>query len=259
MKKLGLALGAGGSRGIAHIGFLQALEEEGVKPDYIVGCSMGAVVGGAYAAGISIKTMKEAVFSLRLLDIISPALQKGGVFGTKKMRNLIAKYVGDITFDDLKIPFHSIAVDMLTQRVIEFSKGSVVDAIVASASIPGIYHPLVKDGMRLVDGCVIERVPAMRVKELGADVVVAVDVLGMLEEKEEVPGMIGALLETFDIMDNYRTKSYRKTHKKDIDFWLEPELGDMSMYTLKKVQFAYEKGYELGLKYAPLIKEKISE
>ena len=219
MKKLGLALGAGGSRGIAHIGFLEALEDAGIKPDYIVGCSMGAVVGGAYAAGIDLKTMKQAVFKLRLLDLITPAKQKGGMFGTQKMRNLIAKHVGDISFEDLTIPFHSIAVDMLTQRVVEFSEGSVVDAIVASASIPAIFHPLVKDGMHLVDGCVLERVPAMRVKALGADVVVAVDVLGWLQAKEDMSGTVGVLLETFDVMDNYRTKTYHKSHKKQIDFW----------------------------------------
>ncbi len=257
MKKLGLALGAGGSRGVAHIGFLQALEEAGIKPDYIVGCSMGAVVGGAYAAGISIETMKEAVFNLRLLDLISPAKQRGGVFGTQKMRNLIAKYIGGISFEDLKIPFHSIAVDMLTQKVVEFDKGNLVDGIVASASIPAVFHPLVKDDMRLIDGGVLERVPAMRVKEMGADVVVAVDVLGWREANEKISGTLEVLLETFDIMDNYRTKTYHKSHKKQIDFWLEPELGDMSQYALKEIKFAYGKGYELGQKYAPQIKESL--
>ena len=142
MKTLGLALGAGGSRGVAHIGFLQALEEVGVKPDYIVGSSMGAVVGGAYAAGIPLEVMKEAVLKLRLLDLITPAKQKGGVFGTNKVRSLIAKYIGEITFDKLRIPFHCVAVDMVTQEVVEFSEGNVADAIVASASIPGVFHPL---------------------------------------------------------------------------------------------------------------------
>ena len=259
MKKLGLALGAGGSRGVAHIGFLEALQDAGIKSDYIVGCSMGAVVGGAYAAGVSLETMKEAVFALRLLDLISPSKQKGGMFGTQKMRTLLAKYIGDISFSDLKLPFHSIAVDMLTQRVVEFEEGSLIDAIVASASIPAVFHPLVKDGMRLVDGCVLERVPAMRVKALGADVVVAVDVLGHLEAREEVPGTVGVLLETFDIMDNYRTRTYHKSHKKQIDFWLEAELGNMSMYSLKGIKFAYQKGYELGQKYAPQIKEALEK
>ena len=109
MKKLGLALGAGGSRGVAHIGFLKALEEENVTIDYIVGASMGSVVGGAYAAGVPVDLMREAVCKLRLLDLIAPAKQKGGVLGNVKMRNLIAKYIGEVTFDKLRIPFHCIA------------------------------------------------------------------------------------------------------------------------------------------------------
>ena len=84
MKKLGLALGAGGSRGVAHIGFLKALEEADIRVDYIVGSSMGSVVGGAYAAGLSVDMMREAVYKLRLRDLVTPAKQKGGVLVTTR-------------------------------------------------------------------------------------------------------------------------------------------------------------------------------
>ena len=257
MKKLGLALGAGGSRGVAHIGFLKALEEADIKVDNIVGSSMGSVVGGAYAAGLSLDLMREAVFKLRLMDLVTPAKQKGGVLGNNKMRALIAKYIGDITFEDLKLPFHCVAVDMIKQEVVEFSKGSVVDAIVASSSIPAIFHPVVQGERRLIDGGVLERVPAMRVKKMGADVVVAVDVLGWRNASEKIPGAIGVSLETFDIMDNHRTKAYHEKHKKHIDFWLEPDLGDMSQYSIKQVKEAYEKGYEIGKKNVEAIKKAL--
>ena len=257
MKTLGLALGAGGSRGVAHIGFLQALEEVGVKPDYIVGSSMGAVVGGAYAAGIPLEVMKEAVFNLRLVDLITPSKQKGGVFGTNKVRTQITKYIGEITFDKLRLPFHCVAVDMVTQQVVEFSEGNVADAIVASASIPGIFHPLVQGDMRLIDGGVLERVPVGRVKAMGADVVVAVDVLGWRTASEKLPAMLGTLLETFDVMDNHRTLVYKENHKKEYNLWLEPDLGDMSQYYLKQIKEAYEKGYELGKANAKIIKKKL--
>jgi NTE family protein len=259
MKKLGLALGAGGSRGVAHIGFLQALEEADIKIDYIVGASMGSVVGGAYAAGVSAETMREAVFNLRLLDLITPAKQKGGVFGNAKMRSQIVKYIGDITFADLKIPFHCVAVDMVKQEVIEFSKGSLADAIVASSSIPSVFHPVIQDEKRLIDGGVLERVPAMRVKKMGADVVVAVDVLGWRNTTEKIPGPLGVSLATFDIMDNHRTKAYHEKHKKQIDFWLEPDLGDMSQYSMKQIKEAYEKGYELGKVNVAAIQKALEE
>ncbi len=259
MKKLGLALGAGGSRGVAHIGFLKALEEAEIKVDYIVGSSMGSVVGGAYAAGISVEEMRAAVCKLRLLDLITRSKQKGGIFGNNKMRGQIAKYIGDIAFADLKIPFHCVAVDMIKQEVVELSEGSVVDAIVASSSIPAIFHPVLQGEKRLIDGGVLERVPAMRVKKMGADVVVAVDVLGWRNASEKVPGAIGVCLETFDVMDNHRTQAYYKKHKKHIDFWLEPDLGDMSQYALKQVKDAYEKGYELGKANAEAIKKALED
>lgn len=257
MKSFGLALGAGGARGVAHVGFLQALEEAALKPDYITGASMGAVVGAAYATGVSIKTMKRAVESLRLLDLITPAKQKGGLFGTKKMRALLTKYIGDKSFEDTSISFRCVAVDMIKQDVVEFSEGSLLDAVVASASIPAIFHPLEKEGQRFIDGGILERVPAARLKAMGADVIVAVDVLALRNTREKVPGTLGVLLETFDVMDNSRTREYQEKYADIIDFWLEPKLGNMSQYSLKEVKFAYEKGYELGKAYAPEIKKAL--
>ena len=257
MKKLGLALGAGGSRGVAHIGFLKALEEEGIQPDYICGCSMGSVVGAAYAAGMSARDMWLAVAKLRILDIIAPSKQRGGLFGTKKMRQQLLKHIGDLTFAELKIPFRCIAVDMCSQEIVEFSEGSVLDAVVASSSIPAVFHPLDKDGMRLVDGGVLERVPVKQVKDMGADIVVAVDVLGQKDCSEDCPRTLGVMLEIFDMMDNHRTRRRREENAEIIDFWLEPDLGRMSQYELKEVGFAYERGYQLGLEYAPAIKKAL--
>lgn len=256
-KKIGFALGAGGARGTAHIGFIQAMEEIGVKPDYITGCSMGSIVGAAYSAGVPLHTLKAAIRGLRMFHLIMPSAKKGGLFETKKVRHVLEHYIGDVDFEDLRIPFHCVAVDMLTQRLVEFSEGSVLDAIIASSSIPSIFCPLEKDGMRLVDGCVLERVPTAQVKNMGADVVIAVDVLGQLNCKEEMPGTIGVLMETFDIMDNYRTQRRRKENADVIDLWLEPELGAMSQYSFKNFDFAMEKGYEIGMKNADKILQLI--
>ncbi|MBQ9728972.1 MAG: patatin-like phospholipase family protein [Clostridia bacterium] len=256
-KTLGIALGAGGSRGVAHIGFLQALAEEGIAPDYIAGSSMGAVVGAATAAGVPLEEMKHAVMKLRLLHLIAPTGKRGGFFDTTKVKKLLVKYIGELEFSELKIPFRCVAVDMITQSVVEFSDGPLLDGVIASLSIPSIFRPLEKDGMRLIDGGVLERVPVKRVKAMGADVVVAVDVLGGRKSKEKMPGTIGVLLETMDIMDNRRTESQRKECADCIDFWLEPALEDMSQYSLKQVQFAYEKGYELGKAHVDKIKKAL--
>lgn len=253
-KKLGFALGAGGSRGVAHIGFLRAMEEGGIKPDYIAGCSMGSIIGAAYASGMSLENMQKAVHKLRLLDIIAPAGARGGLFETKKIRKLLERYLGDPDFFDLKIPYRCIAVDMVTQSVVEFSEGKVLDGVIASSCIPAIFKPIERNGMRLVDGGILDRVPYKTVKEMGADVVVAVDVLGWRDCSEKMPTTLGVLLETVDLMDNARTKMKKERDKDMYDFWLEPELGNMSQYSLKQVAFAYEKGYEMGKAYAKKIK-----
>ncbi len=251
-KKLGFALGAGGSRGVAHVGFLKAMEEAGIKPDYIVGCSMGSVVGAAYASGMSLERMQKAIKSLRLFDLVSIG-KKGGLFDTKKMRELLRYYIGEVAFEELQIPFHCVAVDMITQSLVEFSEGSVLDAVVASSSIPSVFRPTEKNGMRLIDGGILERVPAAQVKAMGADVVVAVDVLGQRTCRMKMPNAIEVMMETIDIMDNYRTRRRRKDNEDIIDFWLEPELGDMSQYSFTEIPLAFEKGYEMGKENAEKI------
>ena len=133
----------------------------------------------------------------------------------------------------------------------------VVSAVVASSSIPAIFHPLEREGRRFVDGGILERVPAARLKEMGADIVVAVDVLALRHPSKKAPGTLGVLLETFDVMDNCRTREYKEKYADVIDFWLEPDLGDISQYSLKEVKFAYQQGYELGKVYAPKISKAL--
>ncbi|MBQ8308295.1 MAG: patatin-like phospholipase family protein [Clostridia bacterium] len=256
-KTLGFALGSGGSRGVAHIGFLRAMEEAEIYPDYITGCSMGSVIGSAYASGLTTEKMYKAVRGLRLLDLLAPTGGRGGLFDTKKIRKLLEKYFGDPDFSDLKIPFRCVAVDMITQKVVEFSEGKVLDGVVASSSIPAVFRPTEKDGMRLIDGGILERVPYLPLKDMGADIVVCVDVLGHRSTQEKMPNTFGVLLETIDLMDNYRTARLKEEHADIIDFWIEPELGNMSQYSLKQVEFAYEKGYEIGQEYAKKIKKAI--
>jgi NTE family protein len=258
-KTLGFALGAGGSRGVAHIGFLQAMEEEGLKPDYISGCSMGAIVGAAYANGLTTEYIHDIVKKLRLLDLIAPTGRRGGLFETRKIKKLLQKHMGDVEFSALKIPFSCVSVDLNSQRLIEFKEGSVIDGMIASSCIPGVFRPYHLNDMRLIDGCVLERVPAKQVKEMGADVVVCVDVLGRLSTAEECSSTISVLLEMYDLVDNARTVMRRKENEKIIDFWLEPDLGEMNQYSLRQVEFAYEKGYELGKKYAPQIKAALKK
>ena len=248
MKKLGLALGSGGSRGIAHIGFLQALEEAEIRPYCISGCSMGSVVGAAYASGMTPSDMRRAACSLRFFDLVDITRKPGGVLDTRKMKALLTRYIGDKDFSELKIPFSCVAVDMIKQEVVEFSSGKVVEAVAASSAIPSVFKPIEADGMRLVDGGILRRVPVEEVRRMDPDVVIAVDVLAERSTKDRCPNVFVVMAEVIDIMDNARTKAYKQKMRKKYDLWLEPDLGNMSQYSFKHLNFAYEQGYEMGRK-----------
>lgn len=254
MKKLGIVLGAGGSRGVAHIGFLQALEERGIRPDMVTGCSMGAIVGACYCAGVSPEEMRKTVVTLGLADLaalnIAP-FRSNGLMKMTKARKLIVGLMGEKNFDELDIPFACVATDLVSGKTVVLDKGNVADAAIASGSIPGVFTPAsFGEYQMLVDGGILERVPAKQIKSMGAEVIVAVDVLGDLAEGKMATGrLINTLLRVIDIMDTRNTENKRRSRKRYIDLYLEPDLGAMDQYQVKDLPFAYDKGYELGRKY----------
>ena len=255
-KKICFVLGAGGARGIAHIGFLQAMEENKIKPDYIVGCSMGAVVGACYSLGISPEKMKSVAEELKFKDIVDINFQifsKKSILHSVKMRKKIISLLEHNTFDDVKIPFTCVAVDLVKGKAIGLNKGSLVDAVCASSAIPTIFRPVEMDGMDLVDGGILERVPVRFAKEYKPDIIVAVDVLGKLQPYVETRNVLQHLLRTLDVNDCYHTEKYLKKYKPDVLVY--PDLGDMSQYKVEKLAFAYEAGYNAGLEAVKQIKK----
>lgn len=245
-KKLGLALGSGGSRGVAHLGVLRALEEEGIKPDFLSGCSMGAVVGACYAKGMPVYQMMQTVSNLKksdLLDISVNPVTKLGLLKGKKMLKLLLDFLGDVTFDRLEIPFCCVASDVLSGRLHVFREGRVATAVQASSCIPTLFRPVSYGDELLVDGGVLCRVPVGEVKEMGADVVIGVDALANTSEPtEKVPNIIAMILRVYDMMD---CKSFTLARRVDTacDLWLAPPMEGMSQYELKNFDRAYEEGY----------------
>ena len=248
-KKLGFALGAGGSRGVAHIGFLKAMEEAGIKPDYITGTSMGSIVGACYAKGYSADFMLEEVKKLSLIELLDVSinpLMNGALLRAQKMRNKLSKYVNeDVTFNELSIPFRCVAVDLNTGNPVVFKEDDkVCEAIVASSTIPGIFRPVTKGNMMLVDGGLKCRLPINEVKEMGAEVVVAIDVLGRLRPSYKKRNVFSLLFRAYDIMDDEITR--RKLKEEKADLIITPDLGDMDLFRLKELTKAYEQGYKAG-------------
>jgi NTE family protein len=181
-KKVGLVLGGGGARGLAHIGVLKVLRRENVPIDYIVGTSMGGIIGAALAANVPLEVIEEEALHIHKLSkqIKLVDLQIGGsalLKGTRVYR-FIGELIGkDLTFDKLDIPFAVVAVDIKTGREVILNKGNVSSAIRATISVPGVFEPVEYENFRLVDGGVLNNVPVDVAKKMGADYVIAIDVL----------------------------------------------------------------------------------
>ena len=259
-KKLGFALGAGGSRGVAHVGFLKAMEEEGIYPDYISGCSLGSVVGACYAMGMKPDYMMNEINKLKISDIFDLSLNplgNGALLRAKKMHKKLQTYLKDTTFNQLKTPFTCVATDLNSGEIKAFSGDTkVIDAVVASSSIPGIFRPMVIDNMTLVDGGVKCRVPIEQVKQMGAEVVIAVDVLGKVRQSDRRFNMISVIFRVYDIMDS--DASCRRACEHNPELYIEPDLGDMVQYKFKGMDEAFKIGYETGKQYAEQIKQLIN-
>lgn len=176
-KKIGLALGSGGARGWAHIGAIRALEEAGIKINYIAGTSIGAFVGGIYAVN-QLDDLEAFVTEIdwkTIISLLDVEFPTRGLLDGDKIYDLIDSFVIDCNLEETSIPFHCVATDLLTQKAIVLKTGSMVDAVRASISIPGVFTPFKREESYLVDGGVINPVPVDVVKAMGSDIVLAIN------------------------------------------------------------------------------------
>ncbi len=174
--RVGLALGGGAARGWSHIGVLRALQLEGVEPDIVCGCSVGAFVGAAYANG-DLDKLEAWVATLRWQDVLSLADVgfNGGLLKGRKLIEFFTREFADRDFADLVRPFACVATDLETGREVWLREGRLRDAVRASGALPGLFSPVVHDGRLLVDGGLVNPVPVSLCRALGADIVIAVD------------------------------------------------------------------------------------
>lgn len=179
-RRLGLVLGSGAARGLAHIGVLKVLEAEGLKPDIITGTSMGALVGAFYASGIPIAEIEALAldFDLKAVTGVSEiALGEGAVLSGEKVQTFLAEHL-PATFEELGLPFGCVATDMTRNQAVRMTTGDLIAAIRASVSVPLAFLPVRVDDMLLIDGFVSEPMPVDLARSLGAQTIVAVDVFG---------------------------------------------------------------------------------
>ena len=179
-RRIGLALSSGGARGAAHVGVLKVLKENGIEPDVIVGSSMGAEVGGLYAAGVDLDDLASLWRSRsfgQMFKTLLPTIPWSGWSSGGGITRLLQKLVGSPRIEDLLPQFVAVATDLQSGLPFPIAQGSLVDAIRASVSVPGLFSPVWIDGHLLIDGGVSNPTPVDVARELASDVVVAVDVL----------------------------------------------------------------------------------
>ncbi len=178
-KRIGLALGSGGARGWAHLGALQAFDEAGIRPEIVTGTSMGAIVGAAYACG-HWRELTEAARNLTLQQVLpyftDLSLGGSGLISGRKIMNRLRSFIDDIAVENLPMRYAAIATDLSSGSQIGLDKGPLLRAVRASMSIPGIFKPVVIGQRVLVDGALVNPVPVSVAHELGAELVIAVDV-----------------------------------------------------------------------------------
>ncbi len=256
MSTFGLALGGGGARGLAHIGVLKVLDSENIKINAITGCSMGALIGGLYAYYENAKRVEEFIYNAiknpkfvelgidklstnrtkpersilePLLTYVNTRLQAFKAlnrlsFFEDKLTEIIYEIIPDKPIEELNIKFSAIATDLISGEEINFTKGSLREVIKASSAIPGIFPPVKYQNYFLIDGSASESIPADKVKEIGADRVLAVDVTRYIKSLDKPNNIFDILIRTIDTM-TYRLSVERL---KEADLVIHPDVKQLS-------------------------------
>lgn len=253
---IGLALGAGGASGLAHIVVLEALEEMGLRPDCISGSSIGALIGGFIAAGHDSKAIRKlvaemvpedlgswlgAVFKreqVTLLDLFKLDMAAGGLVDHALFSAFLQEHLGVDGFEDLDIPLAVTATDFWERERVVFDRGPLIPPIMASAALPGIFPPVEYQDRLLVDGGMVSPVPYDLVMDR-VEITTAVDVTGTRERPEDGrPGYLDLVFNTFDIMQANMIRAMRE--KREPDIYLQPPVSGVRVLDFHKAEKIYE-------------------
>ena len=228
-QRVALVLGSGGARGYAHIGVIEELEARGYEIACIAGCSMGAVIGGIYAAG-KLKEYRDWTQSLDYLDVLrllDVSFRLGAIRG-EKVFGKIREIVGEVNIEDLSIPFTAVATDLTNQQEIWFQEGCLHQAMRASAAIPSLFTPVIQGKRMLVDGGLINPLPIVPVVSSHCDLIIAVNLNSTNQQHYQLPVIERppALKSRFDLVMNSlgsRLPSFRRKQGEDDELLLQEE------------------------------------
>jgi NTE family protein len=256
MKKIGVAFGAGGARGIAQILVVEALEELGLKPSAISGSSIGAVVGAFYAAGFTSIEMREildelinpksdSVFDIllksdiiKLFSMFDPQFIKSGFIKGEKFQNFLKSHLKKSTFEELEIPLRITATDYWKKEEVVFDKGDLLTAIRASYSIPGLFTPIKMKNRILIDGGAVNPLPFDLIKDM-CDITIAVDITSFQPGNiPEMPSTFDSVFTTYQIMQNSIIQ--QKLNFVQPDIYIKPKIRDVRVFDFAKADSIFE-------------------
>jgi NTE family protein len=251
--RIGLALGGGAAKGFAHIGVIKMLEANGIRPDVVAGTSAGSVVGALYASGMDPFQLQETAFSLDETRFRDVRLFSGGVVQGQKLQDYVNQLVANRPLDQMKIPFAAVSTQLETGQRTVFVRGNTGQAVRASSSIPGVFEPVEINGKHYVDGGVVSPVPVDAARQLGADVVIAVDI-STKASGTNPQGMINIVGQSISIMG-------QKLGEQELaraDIVIRPKVSQIGAADFEQKNQAILEGERATLAAMPTIKAKIA-
>jgi NTE family protein len=219
--KIGLALGGGFARGLAHVGVLKVFEEEGIPIDFIAGTSVGSVIGASYASGVSARELTEIASLVRFKHFSRWTISRFGLFSNDRMTAFLEKVLRCKTFEELRIPLAVAATDIRTGEPAVFTSGELTGPVRASCAYPGMFEPVNLNGRLLVDGLLAHAVPAMPLREMGAERVVSVYLAADWVRADGPRHVFDIIGQCFSIAQDRMCGLWRPAS----DLVMEPEIG----------------------------------
>lgn len=261
--KIGVAFGAGGARGLANVGVVNVLKSEEINIDMVAGSSMGSFIAACVALDIDLdevmsdyKDIKKRQVLSKLYDFHNPTISL--VRGKKAFGNF-KKYLGNAKFSDTNIPLKIIATDLSSGEEVIIDKGSIFEAVCASCSVPGIFPPVVIKNKYLIDGGIVNPTPVNRVEEMGADVVIGVDLIMKTSSIVRKPKLMETLLRSYEIIRSISVKYHLEKTNKDV-IMLYPKMRNViESFKFHDLNSFIESGEEAAIDALPEIKRRIEK
>lgn len=244
-----LVLGSGGARGYAHIGVIEALEKNGIKPDFIVGSSAGSIVGSIYASGKTAAQLKEIALTMKANDVRELTLNLKGFLQGQKVENYINQNVNNLQLQQLKIPMYVVATELKEGRKTVFNYGNTGQAVRASISIPSMFIPTKIGQDEYVDGGLVSPVPVEIAHDLGADIIIAVDILAQ-PEYTSTSNIWGLFNQNINIMQ----QNIAKNELQYADIVIRPDLREKNhIFDVGGRESSIQAGYQAAMEQLPVI------